>query len=103
MCAACKTQQFAWSHLQDGFAGEKVFEHETSLESPSCDVSHLPLGCNSFVKLPPLDLARCPHSMLTVFAIKQLIIATRNTAQLMGDYTRFDYLAYGTGNGHRIV
>src|SRR2546423_8461415 len=55
------------------------------------------------MELPTLDLARCPNFMLTVFAIKQLIIATRNTAQLMGDCTRFDHFAHDTGNGHCIV
>src|SRR5712692_595424 len=103
MCTARKTLQFAWDHLQDGFAGAKVFEHKTSFESPSTDVSHLPFGCNSFIELPPLDLTRCPNFMLAVFAIKQLILAARNTAQLMGDCTRFDHFAHDTGNGHRIV
>jgi FCD domain len=103
MCTACKTLQFAWDHLQDGFAGEKVFEHKTSFESPSTNISHLPFGCNSFVELPPFDLTWCPNFMLTVFAIKQLIIATGNTAQLLDDCTRFDHFAQDTGNGHSIV
>src|SRR5260370_21951654 len=80
VCAARYTLQFARGHLQDGFAGAKIFEHKTAFESPSSDVSHLPFGCNSFIELPPLDLTQCPHFMLTVFAIKQLVIAARNTA-----------------------
>ena len=78
-----QSSQFARSHFQDGLASQEIFEHKGSLEPSTTDVPDLPFGLNQFIQFPASDPAWCPHFVLAVLAIKQLVIAAWETAKIL--------------------
>src|SRR6185312_1404507 len=95
--------QFAWRDLGQFLSGRHVFDDEGSLFSPSRNIAYLSSHLHHFVELEPSHLPWCPTFVLTMEPIEALILAPRQTTDMIGCLQWLDLLTDLAGDGHRIV